>query len=486
MYEGPYRGGLPSPYAVSHPIPTHVLRRFGHPQELYDFAFIIHNTLYESWILRHNYNHPRFLFAMEITLRNIYNLLQTWDVVYYQRMNVLISNRGWIDWGDAVNVTTFIDDEVEYRDVVEEVEVRHEVPEQVVYHDVVRRPKRVEYHDLVETTRGGSSIIAYGNTDSGKTRDRHIDRDDRNRSDRDRRDRDRRDERPSNRHDRSRDRSRQGRRKSSRDRSRNRRRSSSRHRKRSRSRDRKDRSPHRRDRSRSRDDKGRHDRNNKREDRDRDRDRSRDRDHKTSRGNERSRSRDRKSKPDHHSKDDRNRDRSPAPQKESSHYTSSTKYGKKRASTPPPEEEPATPFNPYAIFNVSRTTSTEELKITYRKLMRQYHPDKQMTKSTAEKEAAAKKAAEVTRAWAILGNVNKRAIYDEYGCTDGYTINEYLRKRGVQEEPVSWALVRPGVESEDEEVRMRHAGSASGNGSGKGLKGKLKGMFGKKGGGDGS
>ncbi len=67
------------------------------------------------------------------------------------------------------------------------------------------------------------------------------------------------------------------------------------------------------------------------------------------------------------------------------------------------------PRDLYEILGVSRTASSEEIKKTYRRLAKQYHPDQ-------NKEVGAEdKFKEIAAAYAILSDPDKRARYDRYG-----------------------------------------------------------------------
>jgi DnaJ-class molecular chaperone len=63
----------------------------------------------------------------------------------------------------------------------------------------------------------------------------------------------------------------------------------------------------------------------------------------------------------------------------------------------------------YEILGVAKTSTKDEIKRAYRKLALQYHPDRNKTK---EGEAKFK---EVTKAYEVLGNEEKRTTYDQYG-----------------------------------------------------------------------
>src|SRR6059058_4624177 len=64
----------------------------------------------------------------------------------------------------------------------------------------------------------------------------------------------------------------------------------------------------------------------------------------------------------------------------------------------------------YEVLGVTRTASEQEIKSAYRKLALQYHPDRNPDKPQAEE-----KFKEVTEAYAILADQEKRSLYDRFG-----------------------------------------------------------------------
>lgn len=69
----------------------------------------------------------------------------------------------------------------------------------------------------------------------------------------------------------------------------------------------------------------------------------------------------------------------------------------------------------YSILGVDKNTSDEEIKKRYRKLCLQFHPDKQNGKSDAEKKEAEEKFKEISEAYSVLSDPEKKKQYDMYG-----------------------------------------------------------------------
>src|SRR5690349_22868288 len=64
----------------------------------------------------------------------------------------------------------------------------------------------------------------------------------------------------------------------------------------------------------------------------------------------------------------------------------------------------------YEILGVSRSAKEEEIKKSYRKLARKYHPDLNPNNKQAEE-----KFKEVQEAYEVLGDAEKRKKYDQLG-----------------------------------------------------------------------
>src|SRR5882724_3014729 len=64
----------------------------------------------------------------------------------------------------------------------------------------------------------------------------------------------------------------------------------------------------------------------------------------------------------------------------------------------------------YSILGVSRSASADEIKKKYRKLAGKLHPDKNPGNKASESQFK-----EVNRAYEVLSDANKRALYDEFG-----------------------------------------------------------------------
>ena len=67
----------------------------------------------------------------------------------------------------------------------------------------------------------------------------------------------------------------------------------------------------------------------------------------------------------------------------------------------------------YSILEVSKTATQDEIKASYKKLARKYHPDLHPGDKAAEE-----KFKQINAAYDVLGDAARRAQYDSYGSYD--------------------------------------------------------------------
>lgn len=73
--------------------------------------------------------------------------------------------------------------------------------------------------------------------------------------------------------------------------------------------------------------------------------------------------------------------------------------------------------NYYKILTVRESSSQEEIKSAYRKLVFQYHPDRVPEQ---QKKQAEEKFKDIAAAYYVLGDVQRRKEYDDY-CKGAYS-----------------------------------------------------------------
>ena len=64
----------------------------------------------------------------------------------------------------------------------------------------------------------------------------------------------------------------------------------------------------------------------------------------------------------------------------------------------------------YEVLGIKKGASQSEIKKAYRKMAKKYHPD-----TNAGDEAAAEKFKEVSEAYSVLNDPEKKKLYDQFG-----------------------------------------------------------------------
>ncbi len=85
----------------------------------------------------------------------------------------------------------------------------------------------------------------------------------------------------------------------------------------------------------------------------------------------------------------------------------------------------------YKILGLEKGSDAKEIKKAYRKMARQYHPDVNPTN-----QAASDKFREISEAYEVLGDDEKRSIYDKYG--EHYKDYEQWKKAGAEATGISF------------------------------------------------
>ncbi|MEZ5162781.1 MAG: DnaJ domain-containing protein [Fimbriimonadaceae bacterium] len=65
----------------------------------------------------------------------------------------------------------------------------------------------------------------------------------------------------------------------------------------------------------------------------------------------------------------------------------------------------------YKVLGISRSADEKEIKSAYRKLARKYHPDVNPNDAEAER-----KFKEIGEAYSVIGNPEKKKLYDKFGA----------------------------------------------------------------------
>ncbi|XP_024981594.1 chaperone protein dnaJ 6-like [Cynara cardunculus var. scolymus] len=107
----------------------------------------------------------------------------------------------------------------------------------------------------------------------------------------------------------------------------------------------------------------------------------------------------------------------------------------------------------YEILGVERTASQQEIKKAYHKLALRLHPDK-----NPDEEDAKEKFQQLQKVVSILGDEDKRMLYDQTGCVD----DAYLAGDVVQNlKDFFRSMYKKVTEADIEEFEARYRGSES-------------------------
>lgn len=76
----------------------------------------------------------------------------------------------------------------------------------------------------------------------------------------------------------------------------------------------------------------------------------------------------------------------------------------------------------YEVLRVDSEATTEEIKTAYKQLALQFHPDK-----NSDPQATAR-FQDISEAYSVLSNPEKRAIYDEHGTEglQGFDMEDFI------------------------------------------------------------
>lgn len=89
----------------------------------------------------------------------------------------------------------------------------------------------------------------------------------------------------------------------------------------------------------------------------------------------------------------------------------------------------------YEVLGISKDATDQDIKSSFRKLSRKWHPDMQSSKTDAEKKDAEEKFKEIAEAYEVLSDKSKRANYDQFGfegqnnfSSSGMDMHDFMRR----------------------------------------------------------
>lgn len=120
-------------------------------------------------------------------------------------------------------------------------------------------------------------------------------------------------------------------------------------------------------------------------------------------------------------------------------------------------DEPESEASYYAILNVSREASAEDIKRAYKSLAQVFHPDKHLDDDLRDKAQEA--FSKLQEAYEVLSDPEKRDVYDVYGkegLSAGLSVGTKLK--GTDELRKEWEAFKAQQRRAKEEAMAHHRG----------------------------
>lgn len=122
------------------------------------------------------------------------------------------------------------------------------------------------------------------------------------------------------------------------------------------------------------------------------------------------------------------------------------------ASTAPRDEQPA--GSAYEVLGVGRSIDNESLRIVYKELAREWHPDRHQ--GEAAKDEAQRRFQDISEAFQTLSNENRRAVYD--AALDAATSGSERQQVARRYRATSWSSSGPDMASRLRKARREEPG----------------------------
>ena len=122
---------------------------------------------------------------------------------------------------------------------------------------------------------------------------------------------------------------------------------------------------------------------------------------------------------------------------------------------------PTTKRDYYEILGISKETTHDKIKRAYRSLAMKHHPDRV---GADQKKDAEEKFKEISEAYAVLSDDEKRSIYDQYGHAgfdQRYSTEDIFRGADFSDRKQPGAIERP----RSVQPKLRHTGRICGPGN---------------------